>query len=89
MSDWVWEYLPDAEQVVGGLEPEVKAAVEQIAQRLSDAASVKYTGEPLPEEAGRSPMLNFAEDRLIVWYMERRISRIVFIIRVQYWPPAD
>jgi hypothetical protein len=40
MTDWTWEYLPDAEHVVGGLDPQVRAEVE----RLADAAAVKYLG---------------------------------------------
>ncbi|ADI07249.1 hypothetical protein SBI_04128 [Streptomyces bingchenggensis BCW-1] len=38
MSDWTWEYLPDAENVVGGLDPQIKHDVERLAQRLADAA---------------------------------------------------
>lgn len=88
MSDWTWEYLPSAEPVVGGLGPDIKADVERLAQRLSDAAAVKYIGDPPAEEAGRSPVLDHAEGRLIVWFMEQRAMRVVFIVRVQYWPPA-
>lgn len=88
MSDRSWEYLPSAEQVAGGLGPGIKADVERLAQRLSDAAAVKYIGDPPAEEAGSSPMLDHAEGRLIVWFMERRAERIVFIVRVQYWPPG-
>ncbi|PSK90253.1 hypothetical protein CLV63_12382 [Murinocardiopsis flavida] len=45
MNDWTWEFLPDAENVVGGLEPQVKVDVERLAQSLADAASVKYIGQ--------------------------------------------
>ncbi|MFE5328923.1 hypothetical protein ACFRCG_21325 [Embleya sp. NPDC056575] len=40
MSDWTWEYDPDADHVVGGLAADVRADVESLAQRLADAASM-------------------------------------------------
>jgi hypothetical protein len=57
MSEWTWEYLPDVEHVVGGLEPDVVLQVEQLAQRLADAAAVKYLGDPPIEESGVSGCL--------------------------------
>lgn len=62
--------------------------MERLAQRLSDAAAVKYIGDPPAGEAGRSPVLDRAEGRLIIWFMEQRAMRVVFIVRVQHWPPA-
>ncbi|MFE0046922.1 hypothetical protein [Streptomyces albireticuli] len=86
MTDWTWEYLPDAEQVVGGLDPEVKQDVERLAGRLADAASVRHLGDPRIEESGVSRLLDHAEGRLIVWYQEHRRLAVVFVVRVQHWP---
>lgn len=89
MTEWTWEYLPDAEQVAGGLERVDRAAVEHLAQRLADAASVKYLGDPPVEDSGVSRVLDHAEGRLMVWYQEHRRLRLVFILRVQFWPVGD
>ncbi|GAA1924266.1 hypothetical protein [Streptantibioticus ferralitis] len=86
MSDWTWEYLPDAAHVVGGLDPDVRSDVERLAQRLADAAAVKYLGDPPAEESGVSRLLDHAEGRLIVWYQEHRRFTTIFILRVQHWP---
>jgi hypothetical protein len=88
VSDWTWEYLPDAEHVVGGLNSQVKQDVERLAQRLADAAAVQYLGDPPLHESGVSRLLDHAEGRLIVWYQEHRRFRTVFIIRVQHWPES-
>ncbi|KUL56687.1 MULTISPECIES: hypothetical protein [Streptomyces violaceusniger group] len=89
MSDWTWEYLPDAENVVGGLNPQIKHDVERLAQRLADAAAVKYLGDPPIHESGVSNLLDHAEGRLIVWYQEHRRFTTVFVVRVQHWPEPD
>lgn len=86
MNDWTWEYLPDAKQVVGGLPGELKEDVAFLAQRLADAASVRCLGDPSVEDSGISRVLDHAEGRIIVWYQEHRRLRVVFVLRVQFWP---
>ena len=44
MSDWTWEYVPDAAAVVGGLTPEQIVEVEALAMRLADAVGVRRIG---------------------------------------------
>lgn len=46
MSDWTWEYVPDAAYVVGGLTQEQVAEVETLAARLADAVGVRRIGTP-------------------------------------------
>ncbi|KAB7850044.1 hypothetical protein [Streptomyces mobaraensis] len=87
MTDWTWEYLPDAEHVVGGLPPDVRRDVERLAARLADAASVKHLGDPPVHESGVSRLLDHAEGRLIVWYQEHRRLATVFVVRIAHWPP--
>jgi hypothetical protein len=84
VNDWKWEYLPDDELVVGGLPGMLRAELEQIAQRLADAADVKYLGDPPVEESGVSGVLDFAEGPWMVWYQEHRRLRTVFILRQQH-----
>ncbi|GAB3714013.1 hypothetical protein [Nocardiopsis nanhaiensis] len=85
MTNWTWEYLPDAEHVVGGLEPDAKEGVELLAQWLADAASVKHLGEPRVEDSEISRVLDHAEGRIMVWYQEHRRMCVVLILRVQFW----
>jgi len=46
VSDWTWEYVPDAASVVGGLTLEQIADVEALAARLADAVGVRRIGAP-------------------------------------------
>jgi hypothetical protein len=46
VSDWTWEYSPDAAHVVGGLTPEQVAEVDALAQRIADAVTVRRIGTP-------------------------------------------
>jgi hypothetical protein len=89
VNDWTWEYMPDAEHVVGNLEPEAKRGVERLAQRLADAASVRFIGDPPGGEPAVSRLRDHAEGRLIVWYLEHRALREILVVRVQYWPESD
>lgn len=84
MTDWEWEYLPNAENVVGGLAADLQSQIESIAQRLTDAAGVKYLGDPSVEDSGVSKVQDFAEGRWIVWYQEHRRHGVVYILRVQH-----
>jgi hypothetical protein len=44
MSDWTWEYVPDAANVVGGLTPAQVHQVERLASRIADAVAVRRIG---------------------------------------------
>lgn len=65
MTEWTWEYVPDAEQVVGNMAPEIKHDVERLAQGLADAAAVRHLGDAPVAESGVSRLFNHAEGRLI------------------------
>ncbi|WP_439679058.1 hypothetical protein [Embleya sp. MST-111070] len=86
MSDWTWEYDPDADHVVGGLVADVRADVESLAQRLADATSVRYVDGPSDHDSGVSGIRDHAEGRLILWYMEHRRLELPPVLRVQHWP---
>ncbi|MBV9023519.1 MAG: hypothetical protein JO362_06930 [Streptomycetaceae bacterium] len=86
MSDWTWEYEPDAENVVGGLPSELVEQVAQMAQRLADAAGVKYIGDPPIEESGVSKVFVYTEGILMLWYQEDRRYNAVYILQAIPWP---
>ena len=46
MSDWTWEYVPDAANVVGGLTQKQIDEVESLALRIADAVAVRRIGTP-------------------------------------------
>ena len=44
MSDWTWEYVPDAANVGGGLTRAQVDQVEALATRIADAVAVRRIG---------------------------------------------
>jgi len=46
MSDWTWEYVPDAANVVGGLTQGQIDQVESLASRIAEAVAVRRIGTP-------------------------------------------
>ncbi|WP_237519963.1 hypothetical protein [Streptomyces sp. HUCO-GS316] len=70
MSDWAWEYEPDAESVVGGLEAAQRLEVEAIAQRIADAVGVRRIGKSFDITESASGVRTFAEGAVMVWYQE-------------------
>lgn len=84
MSEWSWEYMSGAEYTLGPLTPDLAAEVARIAQRLTDAASVKYIGEPAIEDSGVSNLLTFGEGPWLVTYQEAWRRRTVYIVGVEY-----
>lgn len=86
MRDWSWEYMPDAENVVGGLPAGCVDEVTQLAQRLADAAGVKYLGDPPSRESGVSKLITYSEGRWMLSYLEDRRYRTVYIVQAIPWP---
>ena len=44
MSDWTWEFVPDAASVVSGLTQAQIDEVESLASRIADAVAVRRIG---------------------------------------------
>ncbi|MGW5420197.1 hypothetical protein [Streptomyces sp. NPDC003943] len=88
MSEWTWEYDPDADHVVGdqgdgaNLSPRDRSEAEKIAQELADAASVRYLGPPTQDEPLVSRLKSYARGLLIVWYQEDRRDDVIVVVRV-------
>ncbi|MYW01239.1 hypothetical protein [Streptomyces sp. SID3343] len=86
---WTWEHEPGAEHVVGGLAPRVRADVDAFAQRLADAATVRYVGDPTDHDSGVSGIRDHADGRLIIGYLEHRRLAVVLALRVQHRPDPE
>ncbi|MFI8520262.1 hypothetical protein ACIGEZ_20905 [Streptomyces sp. NPDC085481] len=85
MSDWTWEYEPDAENVVGGLDMAQRLEVEAIAQRIADAVGVRRIGKPFDITESASGVRTFAEGSVMVWYQEDYRDDVVLILRAQHF----
>ena len=84
MSDWTWEYSPDAEHVVGGLTQERVAEVEALARRIADAVAVRRIGTPFDEQETASNLKVFGEGPVLMWYQEYYLFDVVLVVRVQH-----
>ncbi|WP_037574146.1 hypothetical protein [Phaeacidiphilus oryzae] len=83
MSDWTWEYMPDAQSVVGGLDVERRAEVEALAQRIADAVAVRRIGESFDPANAVSSMHTYAEGGLMLVYQEDYRDDTILVSRVQ------
>ena len=93
MSDWTWEYSPDAAHVVGGLTSEQVAEVGALAQRIADAVAVRRIGTPFDEQEAASNLKVHGEGPVLLWYQEYYLFDVVLVVRVQHFgtaadPPA-
>lgn len=84
MSDWTWEYNPNAEEVVGGLADEQRAVVEGIARRVAEAVGVRRIGHPFDIRESASGVRTYAEGNLMLWYQEDYRDDTVLVLRVQF-----
>ncbi|WP_073950999.1 hypothetical protein [Streptomyces kebangsaanensis] len=87
MSDWTWEYNPNAEEVVGGLADEQRAVVEDIARRVADAVGVRRIGHPFDIQESASGVRTYAEGNVMLWYQEDYRDDTVLVLRVQLFVP--
>ncbi len=88
MSDWTWEYIPDSAHVVGGLTAGQRAEVEGLAQRITDAVTVRMIGRPFNPEEAVSGLKSFGEGLVTIWYQEDYRDDTVVIARVQHLGPT-
>jgi hypothetical protein len=83
MSEWTWEYVPDAASVVGGLTGAQLAEVEDVARRIADAVAVRRIGTPLDIAESVSNIKSHGEGPVMIWFLEDYRDDIVLIVRVQ------
>ena len=92
MSDWTWEYVPDAANVVGGLTRDQIDEVERLASRISDAVAVRRIGVPFDVRESVSSVKSYGEGPVMIWFLEDYRDDVVLVVRAQHfgWPdPAD
>jgi len=84
VSDWTWEYVPDAAHVVGGLTAEQIAEVEPLAARLAEAVGVRRIGTPFDPQEAVSNLKTYGEGSLLIWFLEDYREDVVLVVRVQH-----
>lgn len=89
MSDWTWEYSPDAAHVVGGLSFAQRAEVEALARRIADAVEVRRIGTPFDEQEYASSLKTCGEGSVLLWYQEFYKFDVVLVVRAQHFGAGD
>ncbi|EGX57891.1 hypothetical protein SZN_20537 [Streptomyces zinciresistens K42] len=85
MSDWTWEYNPDADNVVGDLPDLHRRDVEDLARRIAEAVGVRRIGHPFDIQESASGVKTHAEGSVMIWYQEDYRDDVVLILRVQHY----
>jgi hypothetical protein len=85
MSDWTWEYVPDAAHVVGGLTPPQIAEVESLAAQIADAVAVRRIGTAFDVRESFSNVKSYGEGRVMIWFLEDYREDVVLVVRVQHF----
>jgi hypothetical protein len=89
MSDWTWEYVPDAANVVGGLTPTQIDEVERLASRIADAAAVRRIGVSFDIGESVSSVKSYGEGSVMIWFLEDYRDDVVLVVRVQHFGLSD
>ena len=84
MSDWTWEYVPDAANVIGGLTPSQVDAAENLASRIADAVAVRRIGSPFDAREAVSGVKSYGEGPILIWFLEDYRDHVVLVVRVQH-----
>jgi hypothetical protein len=81
---WQWEYVSDAEFIVGGLPPEAIAEIERVVQGLLDLAELRMDAGHDYDEQNPRKLRTFSTDRLILWYQKFEHRERIYVIRVNW-----
>jgi hypothetical protein len=84
VSDWTWEYVPDAASVVGGLSSAQVDEVERLASRIADAAAVRRLGMSFDIAESVSNVKSYGEGPVLIWFLEDYRDDAVLVVRVQH-----
>jgi plasmid stabilization system protein ParE len=85
MSDWTWEYVPDAANVVSGLTRAQTLEVEQLASRIAEAVAVRRIGTSLDIRESVSNLKSHGEGPVMIWFLEDYRDDVVLVVRVQHF----
>ena len=89
MSDWTWEYVPDAANVAGGLTQDQVHQVESLASRIADAVAVRRIGTPFDMSEAVSNVKSYGEGPVMTWFLEDYRDDVVLVERVQHFELPD
>jgi plasmid stabilization system protein ParE len=89
MSDWTWEYVPDAANVVGGLTQKQIDEVESLAFRIADAVAVRRIGTPFDVQEAVSNLKSYGEGPVMIWFLEDYRDDTVLVVRVLHLGMSD
>jgi len=89
MSDWTWEYVPDAVSVVGGLTRAQIDQVERLAARIADAVAVRGIGTSLDVREAVSSVKSYGEGPVLIWFLQDYRDDVVLVVRVQHFGSPD
>lgn len=89
MSNWAWEYVPDATSVVGGLTRAQVDKVESLASRIADAVAVRRIGVSFDIRESVSNVKSYGEGPVMIWFLEDYRDDVVLVVRVQYFGLPD
>ena len=89
MSDWTWEYVPDAVNVVGALTQAQTEQVESLASRIADAVAVRRIGTPFDVTEAVSNVKSYGEGPVMIWFLEDYRDDVVLVVRVQHFGLPD
>jgi hypothetical protein len=89
MSQWTWEYVPDAASVVGGLTPAQIDQVEGLAARIADAVAVGRISTPFDVAEAVSSVKSYGEGPVMIWFLEDYRDDVVLVVRVQHFELPD
>ena len=89
MSDWTWEYVPDAPSIVGGLTQAQVDEVESLASRIADAVAVRRIGTSFDVRELVSNVKSYGEGPVMIWFLEDYRDDVVLVVRVQHFGSPD
>ncbi len=84
MSDWTWEYVPDAPSVVRWLTEAQVDQVESLASRIADAAALRRIGTSFDVRETVSNLKSHGEGPVMIWFLEDYRDDVVLVVRVKH-----
>jgi hypothetical protein len=84
VSDWTWEYVPDAASVVDGLTHIQIDEAENLAERITDAVAVRRVGTPFDVSESVSNLKSYGEGSVMIWFLEDYRENTILVVRVQH-----
>jgi plasmid stabilization system protein ParE len=84
MSDWTWEYVPDAASVIGGLTQAQVQEVENLAGRIADVVAVRRIGMSFDVRESVSNVKSYGEGSVMIWFLEDYRDDVVLVVRAQH-----